>query len=47
MEKREGHSLHEVPGSEVRLTDEQLAAYNAAFQATIESDLDRPARCTV
>ena len=45
MEKREGNPLHEVPGSEARLTDEQLAAYNAAFQ-TIEGDLStmRPVR---
>jgi hypothetical protein len=45
MEKREGNPLHEVPGSDTRLTDEQLAAYNAAFQ-TIEGDLStmRPAR---
>jgi hypothetical protein len=45
MEKREGNPLHEVPGSETRLTDGQLAAYNAAFQ-TIEGDLAtmRPVR---
>ena len=38
MLKREGNPLHEMPGSEVKLTDEQLTAYNAAFQ-TIEGDL--------
>jgi hypothetical protein len=45
MEKREGNPLHEVPGSDARLTDGQLAAYNAAFQ-TIEGDLStmRPVR---
>jgi hypothetical protein len=45
MEKREENPLHEVPGSEARLTDGQLAAYTAAFQ-TIEGDLAtmRPVR---
>jgi hypothetical protein len=45
MEKREENPLHEVPGSDARLTDGQLAAYNAAFQ-TIEGDLAtmRPVR---
>ena len=38
MLKRQGNPLHEVPGSDVRLTDEQFAAYNAAYQ-TIEGDL--------
>ena len=38
MDKREENPQHEVPGSEARLTDGQLAAYNAAFQ-TIEGDL--------
>ncbi len=45
MDEREGNPLHEVPGSDARLTDKQLAAYNAAFQ-TIEGDLAtmRPVR---
>lgn len=45
MLKREGNPLHEVPGSGVKLTGEQLAAYNAAFQS-IEGDLSimRPVR---
>jgi hypothetical protein len=38
MLKRAGNPLHKVPDSHVLLTDEQLAAYNAAFQA-IEGDL--------
>jgi hypothetical protein len=38
MSKSEGNSLHEVPGSDARLTDEQFATYNAAVQ-TIEGDL--------
>ena len=45
MEKREENPLHEVPGSEARLTDGQLAAYTAAF-LTIDGDLSnmRPVR---
>ena len=38
MLKRGGKPLHAMPGSEARLTDEQLVAYNAAFQ-NIEGDL--------
>ena len=38
MSQHEESSLHAVPGSDIKLTDGQLAAYNAAFQ-TIEGDL--------
>jgi hypothetical protein len=38
MLPHEENPLHEMPGSDVKLTDEQLTAYNAAFQ-TIEGDL--------
>jgi len=31
MEKREENPLHEVPGSEARLTDEQLARLQRRF----------------
>lgn len=45
MTEHAENSLHEVPGSDVKLTDQELTAYNTAMQA-IDGDLSimRPVR---